>query len=176
LKREEKHEKVKLWHELFANVEGAVFTGVSGLTVAQSTDLRRRFRAAGVSYQVVKNTLARRAFEGTDMAVATELLDGPTAIAWSDSDVTAAARVAKDFAKETDKFEIRGGFATGQKIDVNGVNALATMPSFDELRAQILGTINGVAAKLLAQISAPAQELVGILDARKEDLEKKEAA
>ena len=172
MNREQKEQKVAHWNEVFGKVEGAVFTSVSGLTVGQSTELRKRFRAAGVGYEVVKNTLARRALEGTDMSVAAEYLDGPTAVAWSFEDPAAAARVVCDFQKEADKLEIRGGYVGGRGIDDAGVKALSTMPTFEELRAQLLGVINGVGSKLLAQINAPAQHIAGVLQARKDDLEK----
>ncbi|MBN2360016.1 MAG: 50S ribosomal protein L10 [Deltaproteobacteria bacterium] len=165
---------MKRWHELFGNVEGAVFTGVSSLTVAESTALRRRFKEAKVSYEVVRNTLARIALKETPLDIAVDLLDGPTAIAWSQDDPAAPARVAMAYSKEVDRFQIRGGFAGGQKLDAEGVKELATMPSFNDLRAMLLGTIDAVAAKLLAQINAPAQQLVGVCQARKEDLEQKE--
>lgn len=172
--RQTKEEKVKRWHDLFGNVEGAVFTGVSKLTVAESTALRRRFKEAKVRYEVVRNSLARLAFKETPMNIAVELLDGPTAIAWSTDDPAAPARVATAYAKEVDRFKIRGGFAGGAKLDTDEVKALATMPSFNELRGILLGTINAVAGKLLAQINAPPQHLVGVVQARKEDLEKNE--
>lgn len=175
MNRQEKEQKVERWHEIFGKVQGAVFTGVSGLTVAQSTELRKRFRAAQISYEVVRNTLARLALKDTKMEVASTLLDGPTAIGWSDTDPAAPARIAVDFAKETDKFVIRGAYATGKAVDAAGAKALATMPSFTELRAQLLGTINAVAGKLLAQVNAPASHLIGVIQARKDDLEKKPA-
>lgn len=172
MNREEKAEKVKRWHAAFADVTGAVFTGVSKIKVGEVTDLRRRFREAQVSYEVVKNTLARRALDGTEMDVARSLLDGPTGVAWSHDDPAAPARIAAAFAREVDRFEIRGGYAGGRMLDQNGVKALATMPSFDELRAQLLGVIEAVPARLMAQINAPAQQITGVVQARKEDLEK----
>lgn len=175
MNRQEKEQKIEHWHNAFANVQGAVFANISGLTVAESTDLRRRFRDAQVAFEVVKNTLARRAVKGTDMDAAVQYIDGPTGVAWSDTDPTAAARVAEAFKKDVKKFEIRGGFATGRGIDAEGVKALSTMPSFEELRAQILGTIQSVSAKLLSQVNAPAQQLTGVVQARKEDLEKNAA-
>lgn len=172
--KQEKTQKVEHWHEVFAGAEAAVFTGVSGLTVTQATELRKRFRDANVQYEVVKNTLARRALKDTPMDVAIDIINGPTAVAWSNEDPAAAARVAMDFAKikENAKFEIRGGYVGGRALDAQGVEALSTMPTFEELRAQILGAINAVPAKLLAQINAPGQHVVGVLQARKEDMEK----
>ena len=103
------------------------------------------------------------------------MLSGPTAIAWSTEDPAAAARVAVEFDKEVKKFEIRGGYTSGKSFDAAGVQALSTMPTFEGLRAQLLGVINGVAGKLLAQINAPGQHIAGVLHARKEDLEEKAA-
>jgi large subunit ribosomal protein L10 len=174
--RQEKEEKVQRWHDIFAKVEGAVFTGLKGMTVAQSTELRKRFRDADIGYEVVKNTLARRAVKETSLDSAVELFDGPTALAWHYDDPAAPARIAQAYAKENDKFEIRGGYASGKVLDKVGVKALSTMPTFDELRAQLLGVINGVGAKLLSQINAPSQHLVGVVQARKDDLEEKEKA
>lgn len=174
MNKQEKQQKVEHWHEMFLGAESVVFTGVSGLTVTQSTDLRKRFRDAGVQYEVVKNTLARLALKDTPMEGAVDLISGPTAIAVSVEDPAAAARVAMDFAKikENGKFAVHGGFVGGKTIDAQGVDALSTMPTFDELRAQILGVINGVPAKLLAQINAPGQHVAGVVHARKEDMEK----
>lgn len=174
MNKQEKQQKVEHWHEMFLAAESVVFTGVAGLTVTQSTDLRKRFREAGVKYEVVKNSLARIALKDTPMEGAVDLIDGPTAVAVSDEDPAAGARVAMDFAKikENAKFEVHGGFVAGKAIDAQGVDALSTMPTFDELRAQILGVINGVPAKLLAQINAPGQHVVGVMQARKEDMEK----
>lgn len=164
----EKAEKAAQLEDLskeFSVVAGAVLTGVAGLTVAESTNLRRKFHEAGVQYRVVKNTLARKAAEQGDMKVIADLFVGPTAIAWHKDDPSAAARVALKAKEELDKLELKGGYLAGSRLDAAGIKAAATMPTLPELRSMLLGTINGVAAKLLAQVNAPAQNIVGIVTA-----------
>jgi large subunit ribosomal protein L10 len=177
--RVEKQEKVQQVQELtekFAGIAGAVLTGVSGLTVAESTALRRKFHQAGIQYRVVKNTLARIASQKSELKAVSDLFVGPTAIAWHPTDAVAAAKVAVEAKREIDKLEIKGGYMSGQKLDLNGVKALASLPSLNELRATLLGTINAPAAKLLAQINAPGQQLAGVLQAWKDKQEKGDKA
>jgi large subunit ribosomal protein L10 len=167
----EKSEKVTQLAELtkeFSTVAGAVLTGVAGLTVAESTSLRRKFHDAGVHYRVVKNTLARKAAEQGDLKVIADLFVGPTAIVWHKDDPSAAARVALKAKEELEKLELKGGFLGGTKLDAAGLKTAASMPTLPELRSLLLGTINGVAAKLLAQINAPAQNIVGVIVAHEE--------
>ena len=162
MEKTEKQAQLKELTEQFSTVAGAVLTGVAGLTVAESTGLRRKFHAAGVQYRVVKNTLARKASEQGDMKVISDLFVGPTAIAWHKDDPTAAARVALEVKKALEKLELKGGYMGGRKLDLNGIKAVAALPTLPEIRSTLLGTINGVAAKLLAQINAPAQNIVGV--------------
>jgi large subunit ribosomal protein L10 len=152
-----------------------VLTSVQGLTVAEVSDLRRRLHDAGVKYKVVKNTLAKKATEGTPLSVIAKDFKEVTAIAWSDSDPVGPAKVIANFKKDNDKFVVRAGYNAGQRLDADGIKALADMPSIEELRARLLGVVNGVAAKLLAQINAPAQHVVGVLQAKHDDDKKKAA-
>ena len=135
-----------------------------GMTVSQSTDLRTRMRAAGASFKVTKNNLAKLAIQGTPYAPIGSMLTGPTGFATS-ADPVAAAKVAVDFAKTNDKFEIVGGAMGDTLLDVNGVKALATLPSLDELRAKILGLVNAPATKLVQIVQAPAAQLARVLSA-----------
>lgn len=135
-----------------------------GLTVAQATDLRNRMRAAGASFKVTKNRLARIALDGTPYQPLADLLTGPCGLATS-GDPVAAAKVAVEFAKTTDKFEIVGGAMAGQMLDVNGVKALAELPSLDELRAKLIGLINAPATKLAQLATAPAAKLARVFAA-----------
>jgi large subunit ribosomal protein L10 len=141
-----------------------VVTRNHGLTVAQVTDLRNKMRDAGASFKVTKNRLARIALEGTPYQPIGEMLTGPTAFATS-ADPVAAAKVAVAFAKTTDKFEIVGGAMGITVLDVNGVKALAELPSLDELRARIIGVINAPATKLAQLANAPAAKLARVFDA-----------
>lgn len=135
-----------------------------GLTVAQVTDLRTKMRAAGATFKVTKNRLARIALEGTPYQPIGELLTGPTGFATS-TDPVAAAKVAVDFAKTNDKFEIVGGAMGATVLDVSGVKALAELPSLDELRAKIVGLVQAPATKLASLVNAPAGKLARVVGA-----------
>ena len=162
--------------QTFSSVGVVVVTRNNGMTVAQSTRLRNAMREAGASYKVSKNNLAKIALDGSDYGSLADLLTGPTGLATS-KDPVAAAKVAVDFAKTVDKFEIVGGALQEQgggatALDVAGVQALATLPSLDELRAKIVGLIVAPATKLATITQAPAAQIARVLKAYAE----KEAA
>lgn len=161
----QKEAQVDFLRSALVGAESVVLTGVSGLTVTEVSQLRGKLHEAGVNYKVVKNTLARRVVSEGDMSVLADDFKGPTAIAWS-TDAVAPAKILRNFQKEMEKFEIKAGYNAGKRLDLEQIKALAELPSLDELRAQILGTINGVTGKLLAQINAPASNLVGVLQAK----------
>ena len=169
--RAQKAEFVAELKQTFSEVGVVVVTRNHGLTVAQSTQLRNKMRDAGAAYKVSKNKLAKIALDGTDYLSLGELLTGPVGLATS-IDPVAAAKVAVDFAKTNDKFEIVGGAMGDTLLDVNGVKALATLPSLDELRAKILGLVQAPATKIVQVIQAPAGQLARVLAAYAE----KEAA
>jgi large subunit ribosomal protein L10 len=162
--RAQKREQVAELKQTFTETEVVVVTRNLGLSVAQSTALRNRMRDAGAHYKVTKNTLALIALEGTRYAPISDLLTGPTALATS-TDPVAAAKVAVDFAKTTDRFEVVGGAMGDTILDVNGVKALAELPSLDELRAKIIGLINAPATKVAQVIQAPAAQLARVFGA-----------
>ena len=162
--RDEKKDLVAGLNRLFTEVSVVVVTRNHGLTVAQVTDLRNRMRGAGAAYKVHKNTLARIALEGTPFAAIADLLVGPTALATS-TDPVAAAKIAVEFARTNEKFEIIGGAMGTQVLDINGVKALAELPSLDELRARLLGTILAPATKLAQLVNAPAAKLARVFAA-----------
>jgi large subunit ribosomal protein L10 len=162
--RAQKSELVSELKQTFSETAVVVITRNLGLTVAQSTDLRTRMRDAGASYKVAKNRLALIALEGTSYAPISEMLKGPTALATS-PDPVAAAKVAVDFAKTTDRFEIVGGAMGDTILDVNGVKALAELPSLDELRARIVGLIQAPATKIAQVVNAPAAKLARVFGA-----------
>lgn len=169
--RGQKTEAVAELNRTFSEVGVVVVTRNLGMTVAQSTDLRTRMRDAGAAYKVSKNRLAKIALDGTDYGSLGDLLTGPIGLATS-VDPVAAAKVAVDFAKTTDKFEIVGGAMGATALDVAGVQALATLPSLDELRAKIVGLIVAPATKLATITQAPAAQIARVLKAYSE----KEAA
>ncbi len=162
--RAQKREQVAELKQTFSETSVVVVTRNLGLTVAQSTALRNRMRDAGARYKVTKNTLALIALDGTAYAPISNLLTGPTALATSDDPVSAAKAVV-DFAKTTDKLEIVGGAMGDTVLDVNGVRALAELPSLDELRARIVGLIQAPATKLAQVIQAPAAQLARVFGA-----------
>lgn len=169
--RSQKTQAVAELKNTFSQVGVVVVTRNLGLTVAQSTQLRGKMRDVGATYKVSKNKLAKIALEGTDYAGLSDLLTGPVGLATS-ADPVAAAKAAVDFAKTNDKFEIVGGSMGATALDVAGVQALATMPSLDELRAKIVGLIVAPATKLATITQAPAAQIARVLSAYAE----KEAA
>ena len=162
--RDQKTQAVAELNRTFNEVGVVVVTRNLGMTVAQSTDLRTKMREAGAAYKVSKNRLARIALDGTDYGSLGDLLTGPVGLATS-VDPVAAAKVAVDFAKTTDKFEIVGGAMGATALDVEGVKALATLPSLDELRGKIVGLIQAPAQKLASITQAPAGQLARVFGA-----------
>src|SRR3954468_19405103 len=162
--RAQKRETVAALKQTFAETSVVVVTRNLGLTVAQSTALRNRMRDAGASYKVTKNTLTLIALEGSRYAPIGEMLTGPTALATSE-DPVAAAKVAVDFAKTTDRFEIVGGAMGDTLLDLAGVRALAELPSLDELRARIIGLVQAPATKIARVVSEPGAMLARVFGA-----------
>ncbi|HEV7288546.1 50S ribosomal protein L10 [Sphingomonas sp.] len=162
--RSQKTQAVAELNSTFNEVAVVVVTRNLGMTVKQSTDLRNKARAAGASYKVAKNRLAKIAIEGTDYAVLADLLTGPTALSYS-TDPVAAAKVVADFAKTNDKLEIVGGAMGSMLLDAEGVKALASLPSLDELRGKIVGLLQAPAAKLASITQAPAAQLARVFNA-----------
>lgn len=162
--RAQKAESVAELNETFTAAGVVVVTRNLGLSVADSTDLRVKMRDAGARYKVAKNRLAKRALEGTQYSSIADLLSGPTALATSD-DPVAAAKVAVEFAKANDNLEIVGGAMGDTLLDVDGVKALASMPSLDELRGKIVGLLNAPATKVAQVVQAPAGQLARVFGA-----------
>jgi large subunit ribosomal protein L10 len=149
---------------VFQDTGVLVVAHYAGMTVAQMTDLRSRMRAAGGQVKVAKNRLVKLALKDTPASGISELFVGPTCMAYS-KDPIAAAKVAVAYAKTNDKLVILGGVMGTTKLDVNGVKALAELPSLDELRARIVGVINAPASKLVRTINEPGAALARVLQA-----------
>ena len=162
--RSQKSEAVAQLNATFNEVGVVVVTRNLGLSVAQSTDLRAKMRDAGASYKVAKNRLAKLAIVETDYSGLGDMLIGPTALA-SSVDPVAAAKVAVDFAKTNDRLEIVGGSMGTQVLDAEGIKALASMPSLDELRGRLVGLINAPATKIAQLSTAPAAKLARVFGA-----------
>ena len=148
----------------FMDATLVVVTQQSGLTVAESTELRRRMRDADASYKVTKNRLVKLALVGTPYEGIADLFEGPTAIAYS-ADPVAAARVAVEFSKGNDKLVVIGGAMAENRLDEAAVKALATLPSLDELRGKLLGLLNAPATKVAGVVQAPASQLARVFSA-----------
>ena len=162
--RAEKKEMVAELHDVFAKASVVVVARYSGLTVAQMQNLRKQMRAAGAKVQVAKNRLAKIALDGTAVASIGPLLKGPTLIAYS-ADPVAAAKVCSAFAKDHEKFVLLGGAMGATSLNVDGVKALATLPSLDELRAKIVGLVQAPATKVVQIVQAPAGQLARVFAA-----------
>ena len=162
--RSQKADLVAELKSVFSETSVVVVTRNLGLTVAQSTDLRLKMRDAGAQFKVAKNRLALIALDGTRYSPIGDLLKGPTALATS-GDPVAAAKVAVDFAKTNDKFEIVGGAMGDTVLDVNGIKALAALPSLDELRATIVGLVQAPASKIARTVNEPGAQLARIFSA-----------
>jgi len=162
--RNQKAEVVSALNAELAEVGVVVVTRNLGMTVAQSTVLRQKMREAGATYKVTKNRLARIALDGTAYGSISDLLTGPIGLATS-ADPVAAAKVVVEFAKTNDKIEIVGGAMGEVLLDVEGIKALASMPSLDELRAKIIGLIQAPATKLATVIQTPASQLARVFNA-----------
>lgn len=162
--RSQKAESVAQLNAVFNEVGVVVITRNLGMSVAQSTALREKVREAGASYKVAKNRLAKLAIADTDYVGIGDFLTGPTAIATS-VDPVAAAKAVVDFAKTTDKIEIVGGAMGSQVLNADGVKALASMPSLDELRAKLIGLVQAPATKIAQLTTAPAAKLARVFAA-----------
>jgi large subunit ribosomal protein L10 len=162
--RSQKADLVAELKQVFSETSVVVVTRNLGLSVAQSTDLRLRMRDAGAQFKVAKNRLALIALDGTRYSPIGDLLKGPTALATS-VDPVAAAKVAVDFAKTTDKFEVLGGAMGDTILDVNGIKALAELPSLDELRGTLIGLIQAPATKIARTINEPGAMLARVFGA-----------
>ena len=162
--RAAKRELVSTLNGVFANTSVVVVAHYSGLTVADMQKLRTQMRQAGATVKVAKNRLAKIALEGTDVASIGPLLKGPTVLVYS-SDVIAAPKVATDFAKANEKFVILGGAMGETALNPDGVRALATMPSLDELRAKLIGLLVAPATKIAQLANAPAAKVARVVQA-----------
>ena len=160
--------KKPVLEEISAQVEGAqcvLLVNYSGLTVAQDTQLRKELREAGVHYKVYKNTMMKRAFAGTAFESLTKDLDGTNAIAISKDDATAPARIIAKFAKTAPKLEMVSGVVEGNYYDKAGMEALANVPSREELLGKLLGSMQSPIANLARVLNQIAESKGGAAEA-----------
>lgn len=170
-----KQDKERIVEELTERLRGTqtlIVADYRGLTMKEIDALRTRLLEHGARLTVVKNTLTRRAAEAAGADAVLALLDGPTAIAFleSDGDPVAVARALADSARETKVLEIRGGILDGRAITQDEVKSLATLPPLEVLRGQVLGAMTAPLVTVVGLFSAPLRDLVGLIDARMEQL------
>jgi large subunit ribosomal protein L10 len=164
VERAEKKQAIDDLNGVFKATSVAIVAHYSGLTVAQMQVLRKQMKQAGASVKVSKNRLAKIALEGTDVVSIGSLLKGPTVIATS-NDPVAAPKVAIEFARTNEQFVILGGAMGKTVLNPDGVKALASLPSLDELRGKIVGLLVAPATKLAQLTNAPAAKLARVVQA-----------
>ena len=162
---EQKKEVVGELSKRFKAAKSIVLADYRGLTVEQDTELRNNLRKAGVQYKVVKNSLARFAAKENGLDGLDSYLNGPTAIAISETDPVAPAKVLAEFAKKFEKFELKAGVVEGRVIDVNGLKALAELPSREVLIARVLAGFNAPISGFVNVLNGNLRALVIALNA-----------
>ena len=168
MQRAQKDEQVKEIRSRFDRMSSAVFLDFTGMTVEQVTKMREAFRAKGIEYKVVKNTLVQKALADEKyIGKLDDTLRGMTGIAWSFEEPSAAARLLKDLTRENDKLKIKGGVLEGDVLTAKAVEEqLATLPSKDEMRSQFLAQLHAPLASFVRLLNAPARDFVGVLAAK----------
>ena len=164
--KEQNIEEIK---EKINNAESIVLVDYRGLNVEQLTELRSRYRKAGVEYKVYKNTMMRFAFKDSGLEEFNEFLKGPSAIAFGYDDPVQVAKITAEFAKDNDKLEIKAGVVDGKVIDVSGVNSLAELPSREVLVAQVLGGLNAPIQGFANVLQGTIRSLATVLNAIAEE-------
>jgi large subunit ribosomal protein L10 len=159
MNRVEKSAVIEQYKKLFDGIESVVVVDTSGVDVNTINDVRSKFRAEGVTFAVIKNTLAKHALEGTPLEPLIALLKGPVAVALKKDDLVSAAKIAVAFAKDNQKFEIKGGFGFGKVLDVKGVDDLSKTKGRNELLAEILSLFKASQTKFAALLKARAEKL-----------------
>jgi large subunit ribosomal protein L10 len=173
--RQEKERVVEDLVERLKASDTLIVADYRGLSVSEIHDVRTQLLAHGARFSVVKNTLTKRAAEQAGVAELTELIDGPTAIAFvGDGDMVAVAKTLNDTARRTRILRIRGGILQGAPVDAAQVEILASLPPADVLRSQVLGAVVGPLNAIAGLVNAPLQDFVGLLDARVKQLEEGE--
>ena len=162
--RAQKEQEIDVLHQEFQESPHALVVGFQGIKVADDERLRRELRQANLTYRVVKNTLAIRAAEGTPMASITENFTGATAIALSKDDPVTLAKVLSKWAKESPVFTFKAGIVEGRAIRVQDIEAIATMPSKEELVSKIMFLINSGAQRLAVATAGVARNLTVVVD------------
>ncbi len=171
MKINEKEMLVNELHERLSRSKVAILTDYKGLDVTSLTNLRRELREADIEYQVVKNTLLKKASKDTDIALMEDFFKGPTAIALSFDDPVAPAKILSKFAKDNDKLEIKIGVLDGKLLEINDIEALSSLPSKDALLGQLLSVMNGVPTSFVRVLNEVPRSMLNVLQAIKDQKE-----
>jgi large subunit ribosomal protein L10 len=172
MNRTDKQQLIDELHKELQSSPHAVLVDFRGLSVPAATEFRRRMRASGSRYRVVKNSLALRASKGTPLEPLEAKFEGTTGIAYAGDDPVALARVLVEFARENPALSVKAGVVSGsQVLDAAGVKALSTMPGLPELRARLLGLLQAPASQLVRLLAAPGTQLARVLKAHHDKLE-----
>lgn len=169
--REQKAQIVEELKGKFTKASSAILVDYKGLNVQEATELRSSFREAGVDYKVYKNTLTEIAVKEVGLEELIPFLEGPTAIAFSEDDPVAPAKILTEAIRKYRKIEFKTGVVDGKVIDVDGIKALADLPSREELLAKLLGSMNAPIANLVGVLTGPVRALTYALNAIKEQKE-----
>jgi large subunit ribosomal protein L10 len=164
--KEEKKEAIDELHEKFARAKTAVITGYAGINVEQITELRAKLRKSQVEYRVVKNTLARRAAEGTGLEPLKDYFVGPVGIALGFDDVVAPAKVLFEFNKMQAKLELKVGVLDGKLLKQADIKALASLPSLNSLRGKIIGLLQAPPSRMVGVLAAPGGQIARVMKAK----------
>src|ERR1700737_389258 len=159
-----KTEQTEKLHADLKNISNAVVATYTKLTVMQDYELRKALRGAGAKYKVVKNTLAERAAKGTKIEGALQNLAGVTSIAYTTGDPVAMAKALTKYAKDTPEFTFKVGVVEGRVISIKEIEALATMPSKEELMSKVLFLMNAPAQRLVTVMNAVGRNLAVVVD------------
>ena len=163
-KRTQKQKDVEALHGDLLQVSSVVLSTFTGLTVQQDTELRRAVQAAGGKYRVVKNTLAARAAQETPAAKLLAGLEGVNSIAYTEGDAVALAKVLTRYAKDNPAFTFRAGLVDGRVVSVDELQALAALPTKEELYSKLLWLLQAPAQRLVSVLSAPARQVAVAVD------------
>lgn len=166
MNKQEKKETIDELHEKFARAKTAVITGYTGINVEQITELRSKLRKSQVEYRVVKNTLARRAVQGTGLEPLKDYFVGPVGIALGFDDVVAPAKVLFEFNKTQEKLRLKIGVLDGKLLQQADIKALATLPSLNSLRGKIIGLLQAPASRMVGVLAAPGGQIARVLKAK----------
>ena len=168
MNKEEKKEAIDVLHEKFARAKAAVITSYSGINVEQITELRSKLRTAHIEYRVVKNTLARKAAEGTSLEPLKDYFVGPIGLALGYDDPVAPAKVLYDFNKTQEKLQLKVGVLDGKLLKLEDIKALASLPSLNSLRGKIIGLLQAPASRMVGVLAAPGGQIARVMKAKAE--------